>query len=87
MNISSWLSMTWLHLKGAVRSWTIWFNGVAAIAWAGLPSLQEAFPQLQSYLPAKGYQYAMGLIIVGNILMRFRTKTSLAAKVPTAEPQ
>ena len=87
MNISSWLSTAWLHIKGAVRSWTIWFNGAVAAAWAALPTLQSWFPQLQSYLPSKGYQYGMMLLIIGNFVLRFKTKTSLVAKVPTAEPQ
>jgi hypothetical protein len=79
--------MTWqvikLHLKGALRSWTIHFNVWIAAVWAALPTLQEWFPQLQNYLPAKGYQYAMGLIILGNLILRFKTTQSLATKVPT----
>lgn len=84
--MKAWLTTAWLHLRGAVRSWTIWFNGIVAAGWALLPSLQDAFPQLQNYLPVKGYQWAMALIILGNIAMRFRTKTSLAAKAAPREP-
>jgi hypothetical protein len=80
--------MTWttikLYVKGALRSWTIHFNAWLLAVWAVLPSLQEYFPQIQGYLPAKPYQYGMLIIIVGNILLRFKTKQPLAAKVPAA---
>jgi len=68
-------------LKGAFRSFTIWFNSLMAVVIASLPLMQDSFPELQSYVPSKWYHYAMGLLIVGNILLRIKTTTSLAEKV------
>lgn len=84
--MKAWLAKAWLHLRGAVRSWTIWFNGVMAAGLAALPSLQDWFPQLQNYLPTKPYQYATVLLLVGNFLLRFKTTKSLAAKVAPPIP-
>jgi hypothetical protein len=88
--MSAWMAKAWLHLRGAVRSWTIWFNGVIAAGLALLPSLQDWFPSLQGYVPAKAYQYATVVILVGNFALRFKTNKSLAEKVlqpvPPAAP-
>lgn len=67
-------------LKGAWRSMTIWFNSAAAVVVPGLPMLRDEFPQLQPYIPDHLYQYALGLIIVANIALRFKTNVDLAAK-------
>jgi hypothetical protein len=67
-------------LKGALRSLTVWFNGVAMAALAGLPMLQDMLPQLQPYVPPGIYQHGMLVVIVGNILLRFRTSTPLDQK-------
>lgn len=69
------------HLRGALRSATIWFNGLAATVVGGLPILQDSVPALQPYLGPDVYRYAMGGIIAANILLRVKTKTSLAGKV------
>ncbi len=66
-------------LSRAHRSWTIWFNGIGGIA-ALLPMAQDQFPQLQDYLPANLYHYAAGVLVVGNILLRFKTTKALADK-------
>lgn len=67
-------------LKGAFRSWTIHFNIWVMAAIEALPMLQDAFPQLQPYIPANLYQSGLALLVVGNLLLRFRTSTSLAHK-------
>lgn len=68
------------RLQGAVRSMTIWVNSVFGALLIGLPELQTSLPQLQSYVPANFFKYAMGIVIVANILLRFRTNSDLAAK-------
>lgn len=72
------------HLKGALKSWTIWFNAVAGAVVADLsspsPLLLSTFPQLQGYIPDTWHHYAMGLLIAGNFLLRFKTNSSLAGK-------
>lgn len=67
-------------LVKAHKSLTIWFNSVIGAAIVLLPVAQEQLPQLQDYLPAGLYHYGMGLLVAGNILLRFRTTTALAAK-------
>ena len=62
------------------KSLTIWFNGVIGAAVVALPLAQDQLPQLQDYLPANLYHYGMGALIVGNIILRFKTNSALANK-------
>ncbi len=64
----------------AHKSLTIWFNSVMGVAVVVLPMAQDNFAQLQDYLPAELYHDMMGLLVVGNIILRFRTSTALSAK-------
>jgi hypothetical protein len=68
------------HLRGALRSLTMWVNGAAAAAIAALPMLRDDFPQIEQYLDHQVYRYAMGALVAANILLRIRTSTSLADK-------
>lgn len=67
-------------LKGAWRSWTIHFNVWCGMLIGGLPLAQDSFPQLQPYIPADLFQKAMVVLIVGNLLLRFKTTADLAHK-------
>lgn len=67
-------------IKGAWKSWTIRANAIFAAMLAGLPMLQDSVPALQPYVRADTYRYAMGAIIIANILLRFKTSNSLADK-------
>lgn len=67
-------------LRGALRSWTIHFNLWVALLTELLPMAGDSFPQMQPYLPANVFQAGMLILIVGNILLRFRTKIALEAK-------
>ncbi len=82
--MTNYLKDLWEKLRAdaanAHKSLTIWFNGVMGVAVVGLPMVQEQMPLLQDYLPANLYHYAMGMLIVGNIILRFRTTTALAEK-------
>jgi hypothetical protein len=68
------------NLRGALRSLTMWVNGLAATAVAALPTLRDDFPQIEQYLDHQVYRYAMGALIAANILLRIKTTTSLADK-------
>lgn len=68
------------HLKGALRSATMWFNGAAAAGVAALPALRDNFPSLEAYLDHQVYRYAMGTIVAANLLLRMKTNKSLADK-------
>jgi len=67
-------------LKRAHKSLTIWLNGVAGALITGLPMLQDSLPALSQYVPDQAFKYAMGLVIVMNIMLRFKTTTSLGDK-------
>jgi hypothetical protein len=71
-------------LRGALRSATMWVNGLflAAYPFAGdiVLAVRENLPGLAEYLPANIYQ-AVGLaVVIFNIYQRTRTKESLAEK-------
>lgn len=65
-------------LKNAWKSWTIWFNALAATVLGVLPMLQDSLPALAQYVP--DIKWAAVGIIIGNVLLRFKTNTSLAEK-------
>lgn len=64
----------------AHKSLTIWFNSAMGAAVVALPMAQDQLPQLQDFLPANLYHYLMGALVVGNIILRFKTNTALADK-------
>lgn len=68
------------RLANAHKSLTCLFNGFVGSAVVLLPQAQESFPQLQGYMDAGMYKTAMGVLIVGNILLRFKTTCDLADK-------
>lgn len=82
--MKSWLLDKWDSFRADIarahKSFTIWFNGVLGVAIVLLPVAQDQMPQLQDYLPANVYHYAMGALVVGNILLRFKTNCALAEK-------
>jgi hypothetical protein len=67
-------------LAKAHKSLTLWFNGVAGALIAALPFAQEQLPQLQDYVSANVYHYLMAVVVAGNILLRFKTRSALADK-------
>lgn len=67
-------------LANCRKSWTIKFNALFGGVFYLLPILQTDFPQLRGYIPDNWFKWAMALIIVGNIILRFKTKSDLADK-------
>ena len=71
-------------LRGAMRSVTIWVNGVLLAAYPFADELiggvRENLPVLSEYLPTNMFK-AIGLsVVVFNIYQRMRTKKSLEEK-------
>lgn len=67
-------------VKGARRSFVIWFN---ALLLALLPVFEMAvssLPQLREYLPDNVYKWVGLFVVVGNILLRFKTSQPLEQK-------
>ena len=64
----------------AHKSMTLWFNAAMGAAAVALPFAQAQLPQLQDYLPAGFYRGLMGVVVAGNIILRFKTRTALADK-------
>lgn len=72
--------ITIARIQGAVRSITIWINGVALAAIPLYESFKDHFTQLQPYMTDANYRKLAMCIIVGNIILRFRTTKDLANK-------
>lgn len=68
------------RLKRMHRSLTIWFNSVIGTVVVLLPTAQDSFPQLHEYVHPSVYKWGMAVLIVGNILLRFKTTADLAEK-------
>ena len=60
-------------LKNAWKSWTNWFN----TAGIGIIQVLVAEPSLQEYLSLHGLTM---ILVAGNIILRFKTTSSLADK-------
>lgn len=69
-----------IWFRGAAKSATIRFNSIALIVSLALPSLQDALPQLQQYVPPNAYKWIALFAIGANILLRAKTSKSLMAK-------
>lgn len=67
-------------LQGALKSWTIWFNGICGALMALLPLVQEYLPYLQQALTPGVYRFLLIGFVVGNILLRFKTNSALIDK-------
>jgi hypothetical protein len=67
-------------LRGALRSWTVWFNSLAALAWAFLPDLLDWMPSVAPYVDEGIYKKAMLVLLVGNLALRFKTRHGLGDK-------
>ncbi len=60
-------------IMGAVKSMTIWFNTAVAAFIFALPELQLALPQMAAYLPVDIYKWLALVVILSNIVLRFKS--------------
>ena len=77
--------MSWETIKakihGARKSITIWFNGVALTLVPFIDQAKDLVPQLEQYLDDHLFKKLMlGVIIAGNLLLRFKTNSDLQDK-------
>lgn len=82
--MKAWLSdaikAAYKDIRALHKSWTIWFNGVGLTLIELLPYLAETFPELEAYVSPEFYKQATTVLIIGNILLRFKTRTTLREK-------
>ena len=76
----SWIYKQIERVKNSWKSWTIWFNGTAIALMAFWPDLVTNFPTIQGYVSDITYKRIMGLILVINLILRFKTTKDLADK-------
>lgn len=67
-------------IRGAKRSLTIWINSAFASISVALPIAQDQIPQVKPFIPPEIYHYMLMFVIVGNVLLRFRTNKGLDEK-------
>lgn len=67
-------------LKRAYKSWTIIVNGIAIVVLEVIPYAVQSLPDLQDYLSPEFYKHAMTVLIVVNLILRFKTKSALRDK-------
>ena len=67
-------------LRGCPKSCVMRVNAAFAVLAPGLDYAQMQIPLLQAYLPEHIYGWAFGIILVANVIMRFRTKEALEHK-------
>jgi hypothetical protein len=70
--------MNWL--RGAIRSFTLWFNAALIMFFEGLPMIKESLPELHDYVPPGWFVWIMRVVIVGNIVLRLKTRQSIPDK-------
>ncbi len=67
-------------IMGSIKSCTMWLNGVIGVLIVALPSLQDSLPSISAYLPLNLYKYLSVGLVLTNILLRAKTKSSLMDK-------
>lgn len=68
-------------IKGAIKSWTIWFNSIMAFIFSYLDGIQAMLPQLQQFVP--DIKWIALFVILTNIALRVKTKDGLKEKGQT----
>jgi len=67
-------------LRGARRSFVVWFNGVLLAAFPVFQSAHDYLPELQQYLPSDVYKWVGLAVVMVNIMLRFKTDKPLEEK-------
>ena len=70
--------MKWL--KGSLKSLTIWFNGILLALLPLMEYLKDSLPQLQEWLGPDLYRTVGLIVVIGNILLRYKTNKPVSEK-------
>ena len=65
---------------GCRRSITIWFNSVALAILPALDYAKDSLPLVRDYLDGELFKTVGLIIVVGNIILRFKTDRPLESK-------
>jgi hypothetical protein len=63
-----------------IRSWTIWFNSIIGTLLAFWPYLADNIAALQPYMSMNVYHWLGGILVAGNLVLRFKTNNALKDK-------
>lgn len=69
-------------LRGALRSMTIWVNGLLLAAFPLVEIARGSLPEIGLYLSPDVFKWVGLTVVVLNIALRFKTTTSLQDKAP-----
>ena len=67
-------------MKAFWKSVTIWFNGVVLGIVELVPMLVEQLPVMKAYLPDDIYKWAFLTLVIGNTVIRARTKSAIGMR-------
>lgn len=68
------------RLAKAHKSLTIWFNGAMLTFMLYIPELKYMLSEVQPYITPDLYKWFSLVLVIGNILLRFKTTKALEAK-------
>lgn len=66
--------------KRAWKSFTIWVNGLALAAMPTIEYARDNIEQVREYINADFYKGVALVLVVTNLVLRFKTKKDLADK-------
>lgn len=67
-------------IYGSYKSLTIWFNAVLLASIPVLEYTKDLLPNLQEYLTPETFKLVGLIVLLANIIIRFKTTTSLEEK-------
>lgn len=68
------------YLLGSIKSWTIHFNILMLTLMEFIPYAHDNISELQAYIPDNAYKTLGLILVIGNMLLRFKTNKALDQK-------
>jgi len=79
-----WLYDKWTDFKNdckkAHKSLTVWFNGIIGTVLATWPFFADNIASMEPYLSDGAYRWIAGVLVGGNLFLRFKTTKPMRAK-------
>lgn len=67
-------------LRGCYKSAVIWFNAIALSFLSMFELLHDSLPELSQYIPDNIYKKVGLAVVLGNLMLRFKTSKALQDK-------